>query len=69
MVRHAAEATTALKDKLEASSPSATVTTTTIATDDTLVICRPEHGFHAFDALYCSLTNVQPVKPLFQDDK
>jgi len=31
--------------------------------------CRPEHGFHAFDALYCALTNATPVKPLFPNDK
>ena len=31
--------------------------------------CRPEHAFHAFDALYCALTNATPVKPLFPDDK
>jgi AMME syndrome candidate gene 1 protein len=70
MVRHVSEATTTLKDTLGASPPSTTVTTTTtITADDSLAICRPEHGFHAFDALYCSLTNVQPVNPLFSDDK
>jgi hypothetical protein len=31
--------------------------------------CRPEHGFHAFDALYCALTRAPPIKPLFPDDK
>ena len=31
--------------------------------------CRPEHGFHAFDALYCALTYATPIKPLFSDDK
>jgi len=31
--------------------------------------CRPEHGFHAFDALYCALTRATPIKPLFPDDK
>lgn len=31
--------------------------------------CRPEHGFHAFDALYCALTHAQPIKPAFIDDK
>ena len=31
--------------------------------------CRPEHGFHAFDTLYCALTNATPVTPLFFDDK
>lgn len=31
--------------------------------------CRPEHGFHAFDALYCALTRTQPIKPAFADDK
>ena len=30
--------------------------------------CRPEHGFHAFDALYCALTRAQPIKPAFADD-
>jgi hypothetical protein len=31
--------------------------------------CRPEHGFHAFDTLYCTLTRAQPIKPAFTDDK
>ena len=31
--------------------------------------CRPEHGFYAFDTLYCSLTRAQPIKPAFTDDK
>ena len=31
--------------------------------------CRPEHAFHAFDALYCALTRAKPIKPLFPDDK
>ncbi|KAG8774908.1 hypothetical protein FRC19_002365 [Serendipita sp. 401] len=32
-------------------------------------ICLPEHGFHAFDSLYCSLTGAQPVPPAFEDEK
>ncbi|KAI0253063.1 AMMECR1 domain-containing protein [Lactifluus subvellereus] len=72
MVRHAAEATTTSKDAHGASSPITTVTTTT--TDDAAAAAaaqtaRPEHGFHAFDALYCALANARPVKPLFPDDK
>ncbi|KAI9448544.1 alport syndrome [Lactarius indigo] len=47
-----------------AASPSTNgdVATTTAA-------CRPEHGFYAFDALYCALTRAQPIKPAFADDK
>lgn len=32
-------------------------------------ICRPEHCFHAFDALYCALTFAEPIPPQFEDDK
>ncbi|EIM85546.1 uncharacterized protein STEHIDRAFT_99133 [Stereum hirsutum FP-91666 SS1] len=32
-------------------------------------ICLPEHCYQAFDALYCSLTDAEPVPPLFADDK
>ncbi|KAG8834574.1 hypothetical protein FRC17_008243 [Serendipita sp. 399] len=32
-------------------------------------ICLPEHGFHAFDSLFCSLTGAQPVPPAFKDEK
>ncbi|KAH9049238.1 alport syndrome [Lactarius deliciosus] len=35
----------------------------------TTAACRPEHAFHAFDALYCALTRAQPIKPAFADDK
>ncbi|KAH9059329.1 AMMECR1 domain-containing protein [Lactarius vividus] len=35
----------------------------------TTAACRPEHGFHAFDALYCALTRAQPIKPAYPDDK
>lgn len=31
--------------------------------------CIPEHGYHAFDALYCSLTGAAAVAPTFKDDK
>lgn len=34
--------------------------------DDT---ATPEHCFHAFDALYCSLTDQSPIPPEFADDK
>jgi uncharacterized protein (TIGR00296 family) len=30
--------------------------------------CRPEHGFHAFDTLYCALTHTEPIKPPFAND-
>jgi hypothetical protein len=33
------------------------------------VACIPEHGYHAFDALYCSLTGAAAVAPSFKDDK
>lgn len=39
------------------------------STDGDAAACRPEHGFHAFDALYCALTRAQPIKPAFADDK
>jgi AMME syndrome candidate gene 1 protein len=32
-------------------------------------VCGPEHCFHAFDALYCALTDEEPIPPLFPDDK
>ncbi|KAJ7774191.1 alport syndrome [Mycena maculata] len=32
-------------------------------------ICTAEHCFHAFDALYCSLTSASPIAPRFVDDK
>ncbi|KAH7914381.1 alport syndrome [Hygrophoropsis aurantiaca] len=32
-------------------------------------VCREEHCFHAFDALYCSLTSARPISPVFPDDK
>ncbi|KAI9511261.1 alport syndrome [Russula earlei] len=32
-------------------------------------ICRPEHCFHAFDALYCALTHATPIEPRFADVK
>jgi len=31
--------------------------------------CIPEHCFHAFDALYCALTEATPIAPTFADDK
>lgn len=31
--------------------------------------CLSEHIYHAFDALYCSLTRAKPVPPTFKDDK
>jgi hypothetical protein len=46
------------------SSPTLATTTTT------LEACRPEHVFHAFDALYCALAPyATPIEPLFTDDK
>ena len=32
-------------------------------------VCTPEHCFHAFDALFCSLTLSDPITPSFPDDK
>ena len=71
MVRHATEAVSkthkdadVIPDR-EASSPAGTdfIDATALPT------CRPEHCFHAFDALYCALTHATPVEPLFSDDK
>jgi hypothetical protein len=71
MVRQAAEATSTgasanaktTKDADDGTSSS------TAAAATALAACRPEHGFHAFDALYCALTRATPVKPLFPNDK
>ncbi|THH18013.1 hypothetical protein EW146_g2903 [Bondarzewia mesenterica] len=32
-------------------------------------VCSPEHCFHSFDALYCALTNSNPISPKFPDEK
>jgi uncharacterized protein (TIGR00296 family) len=32
-------------------------------------VCTPEHGFYAFDTLYCNLTSAKPIPPTFLDDK
>ncbi|KAG6889046.1 hypothetical protein C0995_004329 [Termitomyces sp. Mi166 len=32
-------------------------------------VCRPEHCFHAFDALYCALTKAEPIDPEFPNEK
>ncbi|GLB33425.1 putative AMMECR1 [Lyophyllum shimeji] len=32
-------------------------------------VCLPEHCFHAFDALYCALTNATPIAPTFANEK
>ncbi|VDC06204.1 unnamed protein product [Peniophora sp. CBMAI 1063] len=32
-------------------------------------VCKPEHCFQAFDALYCALTDDEPIEPTFADDK
>ncbi|KAF9224300.1 alport syndrome [Gyrodon lividus] len=31
--------------------------------------CTPDHCFHAFDALYCALTDSTPIPPSFSDEK
>jgi hypothetical protein len=31
--------------------------------------CIPEHCYHAFDALYCALTDADPISPSFPDGK
>jgi hypothetical protein len=44
--------------------------TSTTNTNTSLAACRPEHAFHAFDALYCALTpHARPIEPVFADDK
>jgi hypothetical protein len=60
------------KDADGASSPSSPLSPTLATGTNTLLtsVCRPEHVFHAFDALYCALTpHAKPVEPLFPDDK
>jgi len=32
-------------------------------------VCTPDHCFHAFDALYCALTQSTPIAPKFADEK
>ncbi|KAL9712741.1 hypothetical protein Ac2012v2_003978 [Leucoagaricus gongylophorus] len=32
-------------------------------------VCIPEHGYHAFDTLYCALTHAEPIQPVFPDEK
>ena len=32
-------------------------------------VCKPEHCYHAFDTLYCALTDDEPIEPTFADDK
>lgn len=32
-------------------------------------VCIPEHCYHAFDTLYCALTNAEPIPPAFPDEK
>ncbi|KAH9482465.1 AMMECR1-like protein [Psilocybe cubensis] len=36
---------------------------------DTPQACTREHCLHAFDALYCSLTDAEPIPPRFPDEK
>jgi hypothetical protein len=77
MVRDGTEATNAntktYKDADGTSSPlSATLANnaTPMSSITSESVCRPEHAFHAFDALYCALMpHARPIKPLFPDDK
>ncbi|EMD40668.1 hypothetical protein CERSUDRAFT_148948 [Gelatoporia subvermispora B] len=39
------------------------------ATEDGGQICLPEHCFHSFDALFCTLTSKKPIPPQFPDEK
>ena len=56
------------KDKdIDGSSSLTSCAVVAVETDPSA--CRPEHAFHAFDTLYCALTNATPVKPLFPDNK
>ncbi|OSD04322.1 alport syndrome [Trametes coccinea BRFM310] len=32
-------------------------------------VCRPEHCYHSFDALFCALTHKKPIPPKFPDGK
>ena len=34
-----------------------------------IVVCAPEHCFHACDALFCALTLSKPIQPTFANDK
>lgn len=30
--------------------------------------CQPDHCYHAFDTLYCALTDADPVPPVFENN-
>ena len=32
-------------------------------------VCQPVHCFHAFDTLYCALTDALPIPPAYPNDK
>ncbi|KAI0310983.1 AMMECR1 domain-containing protein [Amylostereum chailletii] len=40
-----------------------------VVSDGEPLICKPEHGFYAFDTLYCALTKNEPIPPAFPDEK
>jgi len=40
-----------------------------VSKDAEPLVCGPEHCFHAFDALFCSLTGNKVMPPKFSDDK
>lgn len=40
-----------------------------VEVNESVDACRPEHCFHAFDALYCALTAAKPILPKFSDEK
>jgi hypothetical protein len=73
MVRSGAEASGAnTKDADGASSSPSSPLSSSLAITATGILeaCRPEHAFHAFDALYCALTpHATSIEPLFADDK
>lgn len=56
------------QDEAAATTKAAAVSSTDGDAAGATAACRPEHGFHAFDALYCALTRAQPIKPAFADD-
>jgi hypothetical protein len=64
-----ANAKTPLHKDKDIDGPSSLASCAVVAVEADPSACRPEHGFHAFDALYCALTNATPIKPLFPDNK
>ncbi|TRM68475.1 AMMECR1 domain-containing protein [Schizophyllum amplum] len=49
--------------------PASVIDKELVADTSADTVCLPEHCFHAFDALYCALTDALPVPPAYTNDK